>query len=78
MCAERNDNAPLKEDCCECCGAWRCVEWYHTPQFHPGIATSSDGRLRVEQDGEILEFPAPSADIWTDICARRAVRNGSV
>ncbi len=58
-------------DECDCCGA--VVIWYNAEQFHPGIATSSDGRLRVTQGEQSVILPAPAADIWTDICARKAV-----
>lgn len=56
---------------CDCCGP--VVEWYHMEQCHPGISYSSDGRVRVAQDGEVLVLPSPAAEILKDAWARKVV-----
>lgn len=51
------------------------VEWYNFEQFYPGIAYSSDGRVRVAQGDWIVILPAPAADILKDSWTRQAVKN---
>jgi len=47
------------------------VEWHYMPQVRPGIATSSDGRVKVWDENACLVLPAPAAKILEDIEARR-------
>ena len=53
------------------------VEWHHMPQLRPGLATSSDGRVKIWDEKACLILPAPAAEILQRIEARKACSRGA-
>ena len=51
--------------------AIKCVEWRYL--LGRSTATCSDGRLKIWDEHETLVFPAPAAEIFERIEARKAV-----
>jgi hypothetical protein len=56
----------------------KCIEWWWA-RFDPtgGVQICSDGRVRLieAESGQTLVFPAPAAEIWKQIEARKSVSN---